>query len=202
MENSLLVEGMVTDFLARALNIDKRSSLTLSDKSTALSFNAKTNILIDLQLTNKTEVKKINSFMEIRNKFLHNWHIKSFTDCFASFDGLEKMLRKEYKLDDAFENHESELAYLYNQLSKDVIGKLMSIMSSSSQYFASRKVDELYAKKYKKEVPRLMGIIYDLSSDPLMDKYDVSAEDRESFKKLFWAEYRKLMEEGPDDMAS
>ena len=195
LENSLLVEGMITDFLATALNINKSTSLTLSNKSSTLSFNSKVNILIDLQLTSKAEVKKINSFMEIRNKFLHNWNIKSFADCFASFDGIEKMLRKEYLLTEAFDTYESELSHFYNRLSKDVIKNLMTIMSTSSQRFATRQINEELAKKYQRDVPRLMGLIYDLSSDPLMDKYNVSKEDRESFKKLFWVEYKKLMED-------
>ncbi len=97
LRTSLLVEKFVTSFLALLIGIeDQDNSKTLGNKSTSLSFNQKIDILIDMGALNNLEKKKFQTFMEIRNQFMHNIMADSYVSCFNFINGKESFLLKEY----------------------------------------------------------------------------------------------------------
>ncbi len=82
---SLFLEYYSGSVLAELLNIpDKSESKSFGRTSQALSFNSKINLLLDMFVFDKKDVAFINSFMFIRNQFMHNIEV----DCILSaFDG-------------------------------------------------------------------------------------------------------------------
>jgi hypothetical protein len=98
LETSVQLESNISSILGYLLSIDIEISKSLSCKSTALSFNAKLNLLLDMNILNKTEMEKFVIFSQIRNQFAHNVRVVSFESCIDEIDGLLNRLRKLYNI--------------------------------------------------------------------------------------------------------
>jgi hypothetical protein len=120
LDNSLFLEERINKLLAELLQIDAPNSISLSNKDSALSFNTKVGLLIDIGALEKDERQKFMYFMAIRNKFMHVRSVFSFSQCFSTVDGLEKYLRKHYVVSDSL-THEKQLEKLYRSLANDVL---------------------------------------------------------------------------------
>jgi len=83
IELSVSHEEFVNLILAKLLGIKPEESKSFGTTSQALSFNAKTNLLLDLKYLDKIEIEKFQIFMEIRNKFAHLSAVDTFEKCFA-----------------------------------------------------------------------------------------------------------------------
>lgn len=81
---SLFIENKTSSILCALLDIERKESKSFGNTSQALSFNAKVNLLLDLNVLNSDEVKLLNSFMYIRNQFVHNISVSSFVNVFNS----------------------------------------------------------------------------------------------------------------------
>jgi uncharacterized protein YktA (UPF0223 family) len=137
--NALMVENLTSAFLGRLLGIsDVENSKTLGNKSGSLSFNQKVDLLIEIGALSKDEKKKFQTFMEIRNQFMHNLQAKTYQDCFAFLDGKEAFLIKLYKPDKTL-SKEKQLEFITQELCNDVVKLTAGLM---------KKVEE----KIKKEV--------------------------------------------------
>jgi len=98
LEASVQIESNISDILGYLLGIDVEASRSLSCKSTALSFNAKLNLLLDMNKLNKPEVEKFVIFSQIRNQFAHNVRVVSFDTCINEIEGLLNRFRKLYDI--------------------------------------------------------------------------------------------------------
>jgi len=98
LETSVQLESNISSILGYLLSIDIEISKSLSCKSTALSFNAKLNLLLDMNILNKTEMEKFVIFSQIRNQFAHNVRVVSFESCIDEIDGLLNRLQKLYSI--------------------------------------------------------------------------------------------------------
>lgn len=114
--------------LGDLLGIIPKSSFTLGNKSSALPFKSKVELLIDLGAIGSKNKSKFMKFMEIRNQFAHNISAESFSTCFDSIDGLTVFLKKNYpnargekKTDESF------FGSLFDELSNDLISLSLSI---------------------------------------------------------------------------
>jgi|AntAceMinimDraft_16_1070373.scaffolds.fasta_scaffold21209_2 hypothetical protein len=94
IENAIFVEELISEVIGDILNIDWKESKSFSFSSSALSFNQKVQIIQDIKGIDKQDLKKFTCVMNIRNKFAHVSHIKTFEDLFA-----KSSVGKENKLD-------------------------------------------------------------------------------------------------------
>ena len=142
LERALLIEGLVSNFLANLLDIDPANSKTFGNSSSSLSFNSKILLLADTKSIAKEESKKFIYFMNIRNQFMHNIEAESFVSCIGFIDGLGTALLKLYpqdgqldieeKFERCFDNLVYDLfkslgqiaAQLNNKLKKDAASKV------------------------------------------------------------------------------
>jgi hypothetical protein len=93
LEISVTIENILSLFLSVILEIKSRdSSLSLGTKSSALGFNAKTNLLLDMKYIEKENKWKFQKFMEMRNQFAHNAKVDTFEKCFLLIGTREKLL--------------------------------------------------------------------------------------------------------------
>jgi hypothetical protein len=86
--SSLMIENMLSTFLAGMLDIDRskiEETYSFSNKSSALSFNAKLNLFIDVGALDKGQRNKFITFMEIRNQFVHNLNAYNYEMCVTRF---------------------------------------------------------------------------------------------------------------------
>jgi hypothetical protein len=100
IELSVSHEDFINLILATLLGIKPEDSKSFGTTSQALSFNAKANLLLDLNYLDKIEREKFQIFMEIRNKFAHLVAVDTFEKCFLStgnYNRLKKLLNVEEK---------------------------------------------------------------------------------------------------------
>lgn len=122
LTHSLLVESMTSIFLAKLLGIeDVANSKTLGNNSSAISFNQKIHLLIDINALDSSVKKKLQVFMEVRNQFMHNYGAKTFELCFEFIkkDKANSFL-KEYP-QDVTKTKEEQLELAFEQLCKEII---------------------------------------------------------------------------------
>jgi len=101
LKYSLIVENLISVFLAKLFGIkDEQESKNLGNKSSALSFMNKINLLLDLEIVEKQDYWKFQKFMEIRNQFMHNILAATYVSCFEFVSDKEKVL-KAYPQDGA-----------------------------------------------------------------------------------------------------
>jgi dsDNA-binding SOS-regulon protein len=92
---SLVIEGYVSFFLSKYLNIPARNETKcFSNRSSALSVYQKVNLFLDLGVIAKDEHWLFITFMEIRNQFMHNIEADSYEKCFETIDGEAKLLKR------------------------------------------------------------------------------------------------------------
>lgn len=140
IDYSVLIEDRISLTLAKLLGIDNyEATKSFGHKSSSLSFNAKLNILLDIDAINNNDKKKLEYFSQIRNQFAHNISVVDFTTCFDRIDGLENKLLKEYsELASLNLSREENLSTCFNYL----IIELFVIFSSLYD-----KIENIYRKK-------------------------------------------------------
>ena len=82
MEKGVAIEAGISGILGFILNIEIETSKSLGHQNSALSFNAKVNLLTDLKFVPKEIARQFQLFAEIRNKFAHVQMVDNFTICF------------------------------------------------------------------------------------------------------------------------
>ena len=118
---------MVANFLAVLLDIkDYKESNTLGDKNGTLSFNQKVGLLIDIGALTNIDKSKFQTFMEIRNRFMHSMDVNSYSECFSKMKGKEAFLFKTYPQSEGSSN-EDKLRMAVDFLIDDVIKLATSI---------------------------------------------------------------------------
>lgn len=83
IENCIFIEETISRVLGKILNIDWKESKSFGFNSSALSFNQKVHIIMDIKGLEPKELKELTTLMNIRNKFAHLSGIKTFDDLFS-----------------------------------------------------------------------------------------------------------------------
>jgi len=147
LKNSLQIEESITQHLADLLDIKKGESISLGNKSTALSLKTKTDLLIDLGTLNKNERKKILYFSEIRNQFIHNINCKTFTDFSKCNDSTSNKLLKLYKIK-GYKELEEQLNFAYKKLFEDVTNIISAVFSNVKKKIRKKESGKIYEKAF------------------------------------------------------
>jgi hypothetical protein len=135
--NALLVERMVSEFLAKLLGIsDLNNSKALGNNSGSISFSQKIDLLIEIGALSQDTRKKYQAFMQIRNQFMHNLDAKTYNDCFSCNEGMDKFLIKLYK-PNANLNREEQLEYVTKELCGDVLRLTADLMKKIEEKITS-----------------------------------------------------------------
>lgn len=110
LESALTIERNLSILLSNILSIgDVDNSKTLGNKSSALSFSTKVDILLDTDYICKYDKAKFTLFMEMRNQFAHNKKCETYLDMLNIVDGSEKRLLKFYPVNYDQETKEDQL---------------------------------------------------------------------------------------------
>jgi uncharacterized protein YutE (UPF0331/DUF86 family) len=131
---SLRIERFTSAILASLIDIKGRHTETISfaNKSTALSFFQKVNILLDIGALQKDDKRKFEKFMSIRNQFMHNYEADTYEKCVQLIDGCENYLFKTYKNEltegNEFESKEEKLGFAIFLLCEDVDSITISLI--------------------------------------------------------------------------
>ncbi|MBG6111910.1 hypothetical protein H4V97_000739 [Flavobacterium sp. CG_23.5] len=126
IELSVKTEEAINLVLAKLLGIIPEESKSFGITTQALSFNAKANLLLDLNQLDKLHREKFQIFMEIRNKFAHINSIDTFEKCFTVTNNYKK-LKKIFEVDEDGENLEEDMETMFCILSLDISATLRII---------------------------------------------------------------------------
>lgn len=159
IELSVKTEYAVNLLLTKLLGINPDDSRSFGTSSHALSFNAKANLLLDLNKLDKLQREKFQIFMEIRNKFAHLNAVDTFEKCFAITGNYEK-LKKIFEVNENGESLEIDMETMFCILSMDItliIGEISkSITKEMAVRYTQKKLTEVIKERrveYQKQNP-------------------------------------------------
>lgn len=100
LSKSLVIENLLGGILSVILNFteEKSKSKSLGHTANALSFKAKTDLLLDLKQLKQHEYNDLITFMEIRNKLMHNLDVDTITKAADSTKKINKLIEKDNDL--------------------------------------------------------------------------------------------------------
>jgi hypothetical protein len=120
IEASVTIERIIATMLAMFLDIEVESSKSFGMSTSALSFNHKIQLLIDMKIIGTDEKTLLVKFSEIRNLFAHNAIITHFFQCFGH-NKLKDYLEKKYGIQKSkFDFEEDNCKMLFDKLFSDV----------------------------------------------------------------------------------
>ncbi len=118
------IEDIVTTNLGQLMHIDPKTSQVIGYNSRSISFNHKVNIIHETKGIPGLMKKKIQVFMEIRNKFAHVKSIDSFNAYFQhskNYNGTEKILKDWYEnVGEKEKTFEDEYRHYFTLLVKEI----------------------------------------------------------------------------------
>jgi hypothetical protein len=126
VEMSVKIEHILNVIMAQLLGVIDEDSKSFGNSSQALIFNAKANLLLDLNYLNKEQRQKFQIFMGIRNKFAHIHSVDTFEKCFAQTNNYDQ-LKKLFGINEEGERLEKDMEYLFMALSMDIAMTLNKI---------------------------------------------------------------------------
>ena len=91
IEMSVKIEHILNVIMAQLLGVKHEDTKSFGNSSQALNFNAKANLLLDLNYLDKEQRLKFQIFMEIRNKFAHIYSVDTFEKCFEQTNNYNKL---------------------------------------------------------------------------------------------------------------
>jgi len=159
VEMSVKIEHLLNLIMAQLLGVKHENTRSFGNSSQALSFNAKANLLLDLNYLDKENRLKFQIFMEIRNKFAHVYSIDTFEKCFIQTKNYNQ-LKKLFGIDEDGESLEKDMKYLFISLSMDIaltLNKLKDRIRSETavKYTQRRFIEAIKIKReeYKSKHP-------------------------------------------------
>jgi len=158
---ALALESHTSTFLAKLLGIDDvKNTKSFGNKSGNLSFTNKIQLLIEIDAIPKDEKKKFQTFMEVRNQFMHNIEAQSYVDCYNNIDGKEKFILKLYPQNEALER-ESKLRFATNKLSVELIDIINTLPA------------KIFSKEMKALGSELAGVLLKKHKETSMSMQDI-----------------------------
>jgi hypothetical protein len=167
VEMSVKIEHILNVIMAQLLGVKHEDTKSFGNSSQALSFNAKANLLLDLNYLNKEQRLKFQIFMEIRNKFAHIHSVDTFEKCFEQTNSYNQ-LKKLFGVDQEGQSLEKDMEYMFIALSMDIAMTLNKIKDRihnemAVKYTQRRFTEAIKAKReeYKSKHPENANAIDD-----------------------------------------
>ncbi len=187
VEMSVKIEHILNVIMAQLLAVKHEDTKSFGNSSQALSFNAKANLLLDLNYLNKEQRLKFQIFMEIRNKFAHIHSVDTFEKCFEQTNSYNQ-LKKLFGIDQEGECLEKDMEYMFIALSMDIAMTLNKIKDRihnemAVKYTQRRFTEAIKAKReeYKSKHPENANAIDDFIKfikDDLITEVDQKIKDK------------------------
>jgi hypothetical protein len=146
IDNSVKIEYIIDGLLASILGIGFGNAYSVGNRSSALSFSHKVNLLIDFGYIQNTWKKKFTCFAEIRNQFAHNLEITMIENC---RDENLKVL-KGYVSDNNGVDFEKAYEDFYLDIQKycnDLFSSLLNKAEKKGESLARLRFDQILDKK-------------------------------------------------------
>lgn len=169
LQASITVEAYISQLLSELLEINNRKeSRTLGNKSSALSFKTKVDLLIDIGALDPEFIRYFQKFMEIRNQFIHNFEANSYEACFVAINEYPKgFLLSKFPASESLPV-EIRLEKVVSELCLKVIAACKNIVEEVEERKkrkSAEKVAKLSAETFDKCIPLMRDQINKIISD-------------------------------------
>ena len=155
LQYSLLIENFTSIFLSELLGIGSyEKTKSFGNQSGNLSFNQKIDLLIDIRALDKDEKKKFQTFMEIRNQFMHNYYAKNYETCFSFLNGKSAFILKHYPQKPDL-TLEEKLHKATVELAEDVLKTTMNLFKKLREKIL-KDVESAMLVKFKSDTLEIM----------------------------------------------
>lgn len=182
---ALALESLTSMYLAGLLGIkDYKNTKSFGNKSGNLSFNQKIELLTDLDALSKDDKKKFQTFMEVRNQFMHNIEIKSYTECFKMLDGKENYILKHFPQDKTIIK-EVQLRIATETLGiqlMDIINNLASKIFINDIHKVKSEMHVLIQEKFSNSIQNMKTILEEKIKSKTAKKEGINSVDLESLQ--------------------
>ena len=172
---SLTLEALTSVFLGGLLGIDLPNSKTLGNTSSSLSFNEKIDLLIDIGALDTKTKNKFQTFMEVRNQFMHNLNASSYEKCFSYLTGKDSFMLKNYPQAEDL-SREEKLKNAVHQLSSDIIKITNGLEQKLKEKFSKQAEAEIFKKTHE-----AFTTSFQKSIEELNEYYDTEVKKSETF---------------------
>lgn len=151
LDTSLKVEQLLSELIKNILRIKSESTKTLDNKSSSLTYKAKTDLLFDLGEINKYEYNIFIKFSEIRNQFVHVLEVREYID--LPLD-LQNYLNKKFPCKKQ-QAENLRLTCSYDELQATVVAKI-KMLSKEYDYGQSTDYEKYIALEQKNRITDLL----------------------------------------------
>lgn len=180
---SLKIEHSVSEYLAQLLEVkEPKVSFSFSNKSSALSFNQKINLLIDIGALTNDKKNVLITFMEIRNQFMHNVFAVNFVECIKQVEGKKSYLLKRYPQDTSLLEEKQIEGAIYKLCFEafEIVNSVVSVINSKVIDTAMNNVTSLLAMAL---ITTNISVREEFNK--MVDQNEKSAYTRDEVKSLY-----------------
>jgi hypothetical protein len=179
------IEAIVSASIARLLGLKAaKETKSFGHTNSALSFNAKINLFLDVDGISKEHATLLTTFSEIRNKFAHVSEIETIYDCLeATGDKLRNFLEKRYRL--SVPDYQYNIKGVYN---------LFLVFLDDVEKACSAVANVMFNKIFEDTDEMIKRKRHQVLIDVLCDKDAYSNEEFAAIRKAL-SYYKKKMAE-------
>ncbi len=207
LDQSLQVEYEIAKILSKIIRIEHSDSKTLSNKSSAIPFKVKVDLLYDLKRINKEEYNLLTLFMEIRNQLIHNFDVDTMEKVLESINKRQLFLTLDnnYSKMYAESNSGTEKEYYLNLLLDKLHIELIKILSNQISLIIKdieneqqQSINEKLAEGQTKMVKILIKTQNEVA-EKFVDAFFEDYTNKDEIKKIFEALFYKVCKEKVED---
>lgn len=158
LKRALEIEDAVNQIMFDLLKVKKTSTMTLSGKSSSLSFKSKIDLLCDLERINKDEHRSFLLFMEIRNQLLHNLEANTLSKVLERLGKDKKNRLLKLIGNDSNGLEEDKYMTCFKRLYLDLIGLIIKIKERILKDYED-ELDKEYKLKAHDNNQKVLGYI-------------------------------------------
>lgn len=163
LARTLFVESSINKHLSLYLGVNEKSSRIIS----SLDLKQKCDLLRDLNLISAEDFSYINSMISIRNIFMHQIEVETFTDCYIHNSQIfQHFINKEKIKFIESEQNIRELFYSLNAKVFDIINKLFE-----------KNISKKFEEGVIKTSIELFQITIDNYRESIVEVFDIHLKD-------------------------
>jgi len=197
LEHALHLEFHSREIIFYILRTFKEEPKTLGNQGSSLSYKTKIDILYDLDEITSDQYTALIKQMEIRNQFIHNYDIDTFSDLIEDKPEFKKYLDRNYKkeIDDIEKRYFAGYLDLYNHCSAWLIMLRQQFRAGVTKAYEKfidhsliTQFDEVLALADKKYLKKKKGFITALGTQEQVGDIPYQIADYKKLLKLSIAE--------------
>ena len=199
--NAVTLENTVSIFLAALLGInDAKNSITLGNKGSSLSFNNKIDLLIDIGALDGDTKSKYQTFMEVRNQFMHNLYAKDYVSCYSFLPkGKDSFILKKYPQQNS-KSEEDQLKDATLQLTEDVLIITSKLIHKLEEKLLTQAKAEVYEQSNNVIIESMSNAVKEFNETIKKEENQTKNYSGNELQQIVWDIFQTIVKKWQDSM--